>query len=117
MIVRCPSCKTAYRVADDVTLDATPVFRCSRCKHTFELDPAETPAEPVAKARAAESASAEEELSFTFTKKQQEGAQDRQDFIDSTMRDDELAATPDATAKTWSIGAADFTFHESSISS
>ena len=121
MIVRCPSCKTAYRVADDVTQDATPVFRCSRCKHTFEIDSAETPVEPVAKARDSEkpaSAAAEEqELSFTFPAKQQENAQDRKDFIDSAMPDDEFAATPDATAKAWSIGAADSTLHESSISS
>lgn len=121
MIVRCPSCKTAYRVADNVTQDTTPVFRCSRCKHTFELDPGETPAEPVAKARASEQAAAapekEQELSFTFPAKEQEDTRDRKDFIDSAMRDYELADPPDATAKPWSMGAADSTFHELSVSS
>jgi predicted Zn finger-like uncharacterized protein len=116
MIVRCPSCKTAYRVADDVTQNATPVFRCSRCKHTFELDPRETPAEPVAKARAsdqpASAAKDDQELSFTFPAKQQEDAQDRKDSIDAAIQDYELAVPSDATAKPWSLGA-----EESSLSS
>ena len=42
MIVRCPSCKTTYKVADDLVKETKPAFRCSRCKHIFELEPAET---------------------------------------------------------------------------
>jgi predicted Zn finger-like uncharacterized protein len=38
MLVQCPSCKTKYKVSDDVVKDTTPAFRCSRCKHTFELE-------------------------------------------------------------------------------
>jgi predicted Zn finger-like uncharacterized protein len=109
MIVRCPSCKTAYKVADDVTQDTMPVFRCSRCKHTFELDPAETAPEPVAKWRAPEpppsETKEEREPSFTFPAKEQEGAEDREESIDSAMRDFKLRATPDEDAKTWSRGA------------
>jgi predicted Zn finger-like uncharacterized protein len=116
MIVRCPGCKTAYKVADDVTQDATPVFRCSRCKHTFELDPAETPAEPVAKWRASEKPPSEteeeRELSFTFPATKQEDAEDRKESIDSAIRDFKLPAT-----KAWSRGAEDPTFHESLIPS
>src|ERR1041384_2794971 len=38
MLVQCPSCKTKYKVSDDVVKDTSPAFRCSRCKHTFELE-------------------------------------------------------------------------------
>jgi predicted Zn finger-like uncharacterized protein len=37
MLVQCPKCKTTYKVSDDVVRGATPAFRCSRCKHTFEF--------------------------------------------------------------------------------
>ena len=36
MLVRCPSCATTYKVADEIVTGTTPAFRCSRCKHTFE---------------------------------------------------------------------------------
>ena len=36
MLVRCPSCATTYKVADEILTGTTPAFRCSRCKHTFE---------------------------------------------------------------------------------
>ncbi|MEX0806960.1 MAG: zinc-ribbon domain-containing protein [Candidatus Binatia bacterium] len=38
MLVKCPSCTTTYKVSDDLMQGATPAFRCSRCKHTFELE-------------------------------------------------------------------------------
>jgi len=37
MLVKCPKCKTTYKVSDEVVKGTTPAFRCSRCKHTFEL--------------------------------------------------------------------------------
>ncbi len=36
MLVKCPSCATTYKVADEILTGTTPAFRCSRCKHTFE---------------------------------------------------------------------------------
>ena len=42
MLVKCPSCRTTYKVADEVVKGAAPAFRCSRCKHTFELEGAES---------------------------------------------------------------------------
>jgi predicted Zn finger-like uncharacterized protein len=42
MLVQCPNCKTTYKVSDDVLKGAAPAFRCSRCRHTFELE-AESP--------------------------------------------------------------------------
>lgn len=38
MLVQCPKCNTTYRVSDEVVKGAAPSFRCSRCKHTFELE-------------------------------------------------------------------------------
>jgi predicted Zn finger-like uncharacterized protein len=40
MLVQCPQCKTTYKVADEVIKGTSPAFRCSRCKHTFELETA-----------------------------------------------------------------------------
>jgi predicted Zn finger-like uncharacterized protein len=37
MLVQCPECKTTYKVSDEVVKGAAPAFRCSRCKHTFEV--------------------------------------------------------------------------------
>ena len=42
MLVQCPNCKITYKVSDDVVKGASPAFRCSRCKHTFELQAADT---------------------------------------------------------------------------
>lgn len=39
MLVRCPKCRTSFKVSDEVLKGSSaPAFRCSRCKHTFELD-------------------------------------------------------------------------------
>jgi predicted Zn finger-like uncharacterized protein len=46
MLVKCPSCTTTYNVADELLAGTTPAFRCSRCRHTFDLEP-HAPAEPV----------------------------------------------------------------------
>jgi predicted Zn finger-like uncharacterized protein len=37
-LVQCPSCTTTFKVTDELLTGAAPTFRCSRCKHTFELD-------------------------------------------------------------------------------
>jgi predicted Zn finger-like uncharacterized protein len=37
MLVQCPKCRTTYKISDEVIKSAAPAFRCSRCKHTFEL--------------------------------------------------------------------------------
>jgi predicted Zn finger-like uncharacterized protein len=71
MLVQCPSCRTTYKVADEVVKGAAPAFRCSRCKHTFELDGAESNPTPAMKPAASELAVAPEpqnqELSFSFS--------------------------------------------------
>ncbi len=37
MLVQCPNCKTTYKVSEDTVKGSAPSFRCSRCKHTFQL--------------------------------------------------------------------------------
>jgi predicted Zn finger-like uncharacterized protein len=96
MIVRCPSCKTTYKVADELVTDAKPAFRCSRCKHTFELESAETPERPADSAQAAGSLFSkiqqERELSFTFAPKKQEDGENRKESIHSPRQDFEFPA-------------------------
>ena len=38
MLVRCPKCRTTYKVSDDLLKGNSTAFRCSRCKHTFEME-------------------------------------------------------------------------------
>lgn len=41
MLIQCPKCQTTYKVSDEVMKGTAPAFRCSRCKHTFDLEAAE----------------------------------------------------------------------------
>jgi len=70
MLVQCPNCKTTYKVSDEVLKGAAPAFRCSRCRHTFELEteePSEPPPQPGLPSTATvETPTKEEELSFSF---------------------------------------------------
>jgi predicted Zn finger-like uncharacterized protein len=67
MLIQCPKCQTTYKVSDEVMKGTSPAFRCSRCKHTFELEAAdtaqETPSEHSASTRPS---SNEAELSLPF---------------------------------------------------
>jgi predicted Zn finger-like uncharacterized protein len=96
MIVRCPSCKTTYKVADDLVKDTTPAFRCSRCKHTFELGSAETPEKAVDRAHPAgqlfSKPREESELSFSFAPKKQEREENQKELINSPRQDFESPA-------------------------
>jgi predicted Zn finger-like uncharacterized protein len=67
MLVQCPNCKTTYKVADEVVKGSTPAFRCSRCRHTFEIDPAANPAPARPQPKTSPPAAPEEELSFSFS--------------------------------------------------
>ena len=101
MIVQCPSCKTSYRVADEVTKDTAPTFRCSRCRHTFDFA-ASQPAENLSgKTPSGEKLSPkpdeERELSFTFAAKNQAERQDLAILKDSATG--RLRSDPDAREK------------------
>lgn len=71
MLVQCPSCRTTYRVANEVVKGAAPAFRCSRCKHNFELEGTETAPATEEKPVPAEAGVAPEpqdrELTFSFS--------------------------------------------------
>jgi predicted Zn finger-like uncharacterized protein len=118
MIVRCPSCKTTYKVADELVKDTKPAFRCSRCKHTFELESAETPERSVDSAHAAASlfskTQQERELSFTFAPKKQEDGENRKEFTPSPREDFEF---PARSAEDQSMGNVESTVDEPLTSS
>ena len=118
MIVRCPSCKTTYKVADELVKDTKPAFRCSRCKHTFELESAETPERSVDSAQAAASlfskTQQERELSFTFAPKKQEDGENRKESIRSSRQDFEF---PARRAEDQSMGNVESTVDEPLTSS
>jgi predicted Zn finger-like uncharacterized protein len=65
MLVQCPKCKTTYRVSDEAVKGAAPSFRCSRCKHTFELEAQPESAADVSNP-AADKPSENPELTFSF---------------------------------------------------
>ncbi|HTM10338.1 MAG TPA: zinc-ribbon domain-containing protein [Verrucomicrobiae bacterium] len=67
MLVQCPGCHTTYRVSEDAFATSKPVFRCSRCKHVFDLGAknASKPARDHDDAPPAASVRTEE-LSFSF---------------------------------------------------
>jgi predicted Zn finger-like uncharacterized protein len=71
MLIQCPKCQTTYKASDDVLTGSAPVFRCSRCKHTFELEIKEQPESWAELSKARESGSAaplaDPELSLPFT--------------------------------------------------
>jgi predicted Zn finger-like uncharacterized protein len=94
MLVRCPKCRTTYKVSDDVLTGSTPVFRCSRCKHTFEPDaneaspelPTERRAEPVSQSTPPP---ADQELRLPFTAKPEpaRAGSDKMESIDFEEKD------------------------------
>jgi predicted Zn finger-like uncharacterized protein len=70
MLVRCPKCRTTYTVSDELLKGTAPAFRCSRCKHTFELEShneQESASEPLLPAESwGATAAGDEELSLPF---------------------------------------------------
>jgi predicted Zn finger-like uncharacterized protein len=73
MLVRCPKCQTTYKISDDLLKGSAPAFRCSRCKHTFELDSHSTVDTPtdrvIPAATAATETRTDQELSLPFEQK------------------------------------------------
>jgi predicted Zn finger-like uncharacterized protein len=114
MIVPCPSCKTTYRVADEVVQGTTSAFRCSRCKHIFDLDLVGTSEKPVEKTRPAEKTTPEpkkdQELSFNFVPSKPD---DETGVAGPAIRGHELSATPSEMQELPSMESSKFTFDES----
>jgi predicted Zn finger-like uncharacterized protein len=106
MLVQCPKCKTTYKVAEDAIKGTSPAFRCSRCKHTFELEPTPTtgPAGGTSPANNDDSVKPDErELSFAFGagEPEQSQPQSRQQPPQSETEESSApaAAKPEAGAK------------------
>jgi predicted Zn finger-like uncharacterized protein len=95
MMVRCPSCKTTYKVADELLRDAQPAFRCSRCKHIFELHPEKTRKQPARIADAEKSSlpkdAQEQELRFPFASQQNANGEQPKELATSPEQDSEFA--------------------------
>lgn len=109
MLVQCPKCKTKYKVSDEVVKDATPAFRCSRCKHTFELETLEV-SEPLVGERKSPNVppvatKQESELSFTFPPQEKQPLQsdEQKKFAESLARDVERSAGDNELPDRWSI--------------
>jgi predicted Zn finger-like uncharacterized protein len=91
MLIQCPNCRTTYRVSDEVVTAATPAFRCSRCKHTFELGSGDAPRELPQPTHQGDLPAAhpniDAELSLPFTAKKEPSK------LDSDQKDFEGAPT------------------------
>jgi predicted Zn finger-like uncharacterized protein len=85
MLIQCPKCRTTYKVADDVLRGSASLFRCSRCKHTFELQTNEAPEIPAERPAVPETQStrpsADQELSLPFTPKEKPPSPDSDEEV------------------------------------
>jgi predicted Zn finger-like uncharacterized protein len=119
MLVQCPKCRTTYKVSDEVIKGTSPAFRCSRCRHTFELETTSTTEPFGAKTPVENDEStkpAERELSFTFdapsdteeSRSQKDLSPEPQEFS-APLAANPQAATSDETAESWSMTLAEQT--------
>jgi predicted Zn finger-like uncharacterized protein len=128
MLVQCPKCKTTYKVSDEVIKGTSPAFRCSRCKHTFELETTPTiepfSAKPPPGNNESIKAPDERELSFTFgahVDTEESESQnhkkppppERQEFSAPFAAEPPQTATRDETAESWSMRVAEETDEKS----
>jgi predicted Zn finger-like uncharacterized protein len=107
MLIQCPNCRTTYRVSDEAVSGATPAFRCSRCKHTFELGLGDAsrdlpqPANPGDLSTPRPNIDAELSLPFTAKKELHELDSNQKDFeqvpnAESKRADEDLWAISDS---------------------
>jgi predicted Zn finger-like uncharacterized protein len=91
MLVKCPQCQTTYKVSDEILRGVAPAFRCSRCKHTFDLE-AQEPAE-------------DQELSFAFARTAETAAakEDAGSFADTAARGKTRSAEGKEHLDRWSM--------------
>jgi len=127
MIVQCPKCKTTYKVADELFKDSSPAFRCSRCKHTFQLESAEPPQKPAVNPLTGETqpveSSASRELSFVFPpREEQQNIATGVPPVDTPTGESETVAVENNDPDQWAISTdlqkseAPFTISEGSDS-
>ncbi len=108
MLVRCPRCRTTYKVSDEVLKGSTPSFRCSRCKHTFELEvrsagSTSVGAEPAGVATV-DSPEKDQELSLPFEPKAAKPDASESDKMTSAdAQPDKSATQHDIDSDQWSM--------------
>ena len=113
MLVQCPNCKTTYKVAEEVLKGAAPAFRCSRCRHTFELEAEELIDAPAGRSRASKketrTAAQDQELSFSFPAKEAAGSavHDEPPATASNTPTDNKAGEKLASQDQWSIASSE----------
>jgi predicted Zn finger-like uncharacterized protein len=112
MLVTCPKCKTTYKISDELVQGATPSFRCSRCRHTFELKAQQTSEEPSAAIPPTEEqahrAAENHELTFAFPPQHEEMEAVKEDDKKplagkSAQQSAGLAQSKDHPANRWRI--------------
>lgn len=110
MLVQCPGCHTTYRVSEEAVATSKPIFRCSRCRHVFDLGAknASKPARDRDDGSPAPSARSEE-LSFSFssTDAHAEASQQNEDKISelpASASDTNGPTTPEEEASLRSHG-------------
>jgi predicted Zn finger-like uncharacterized protein len=110
MLVQCPNCQTTYKVADEVVKGGSPAFRCSRCKHTFELESGENLGAAHGQPKSGETSTAkpapDKELSLPFAPKQisEPISHDRKDLEARPMEGSDSQSRAEAES-TWSMSA------------
>ena len=120
MLVQCPKCRTTYKVSDEVVKGTSPAFRCSRCKHTFELETTRNAEPSSAKPPPENNESTkpdERELSFTFGARPDTEKNQSRDHKQSLPADRQEFSSPTAIApwtaereefaESWSMNADD----------
>ncbi|HEU4343507.1 MAG TPA: zinc-ribbon domain-containing protein [Candidatus Binatia bacterium] len=114
MLIRCPSCNTNYKLSDEVLKGTVAVFRCSRCKHTFDLEAAKQPQNPTGShptpAEGGPGAEDQRELSFSFapneSSKENHRIGEDLEFGSAPVKPAE-SPLEDGEAAEWSITASD----------
>jgi predicted Zn finger-like uncharacterized protein len=107
MLVRCPKCRTTFKVSDDLLKGSAPAFRCSRCKHTFELesnDSAELAPDPATVGAAVDKPGVDQELSLPFeSKRETAGEPAKNDEMESAPGKAEDSPTDLEPTDRWSL--------------
>jgi predicted Zn finger-like uncharacterized protein len=115
MLVKCPSCATTYRVPEELLAAAAPIFRCSRCKHTFESEQEASSvngASLLESGPAPEGVDAESELSFTFHSKDNREPSVQHAVIESTFAASPPLSGTSEREEPWSVAGKAVEIHK-----
>ncbi len=113
MLIQCPKCRTTYKISDEVLTGTAAVFRCSRCKHTFELEANEATETSIESLPAGESQSAtalaNQELNLPFTPKVETARAEgeKKESVDFPAREKHTGEPKLNNSDRWSLRADD----------